>query len=124
MVDTSKYTIEERLIATMWFHDKERTGETYEEIRENFFLVSIKQLPVKPNSRSPNLTTCDNWLWSYLKENLSIIQMDSVEQLKSEIIRIFRKINPDMLRRASRRTWRRIQLHAENDGAHTETLDV
>ena len=33
--------------------------------------------------RSPDLTTCDNWLWSYLKENLSIIQMDSVE-LKRE----------------------------------------
>ena len=32
--------------------------------------------------RSPDLT-CDNGLWSYLKENLSIIQMDSVE-LKRE----------------------------------------
>ena len=88
------------------------------------FFVSIKQLPVSQSPRSPDLTTCGNGLWSYFEENLSIIRMDPVEQLKREIMRIFRTITPEMLRRASRRTWRHIQLCAENDGAHTKTLDV
>ena len=30
MVDTSKYTIEERLIVSVWVHETEQTGETYE----------------------------------------------------------------------------------------------
>ena len=38
MADTSKYMIEERLIISVRVHEKERTGETYEEIREKFFL--------------------------------------------------------------------------------------
>ena len=83
MTHTSKYTIEERLIVSVWVHEKERTGETCEEIRENYF-VSIKQLPVKPISMKPDLTTCDNWLWSYLNENISIIRMDFVEQHSEE----------------------------------------
>ena len=116
MADTSKYTIEERLIVSLWVLEKEQTGETYEEIRETSFFVSLKQISQSP--RIPDLTTCDNWLWYCLKENLSVIWMDSVEQLKRAIIRIFRTITPEMLKRAS------IQLCAENVGAHTEMLDV
>ena len=113
MADTSKYTIEECLIVSVWVHEEGRTGETYEEIRENVFLRFNKAAPSKANlQKGPDLTTCNNWLWSYLKVNLSIIRMDSVEQLKREIIRIFRTITPEMLRRASRRTWRRSQLCA------------
>ena len=33
MGDTSKYTI-----VSVWVYEKERTGETYEEMRGNFFL--------------------------------------------------------------------------------------
>ena len=49
MADTSKYTIEERLIVSVWVHEKERTGETYEEIRENFFLRFNKTAPSEAN---------------------------------------------------------------------------
>ena len=49
MADTSKYTIEERLIVSVWVQEKERTGETYEEIRENFFLRFNKAAPSEAN---------------------------------------------------------------------------
>ena len=49
MADTSKYTIEERLIVSVWFLEKERTGETYEEIRENLFLRFNKAAPSEAN---------------------------------------------------------------------------
>ena len=37
MSDTSRYTIEERLIISVLVHVKEWTGKTYEEIRDFFF---------------------------------------------------------------------------------------
>ena len=49
MADTSKYTIAERLIVSVWFHEKELPGETYEEIRENFFLHFNKASPSEAN---------------------------------------------------------------------------
>ena len=120
MADTSKYTIEERLIVSVWVREKnELTKRTKKS--ETFFFVSIKQLPVKPISEKPRPHNVRQLTMVLLKKNLSIIRVDSVEQLKREIIRILRTISPEMLRRASRRTWRRIQLWAENDGAHTET---
>ncbi|PSN54575.1 Eukaryotic translation initiation factor 3 subunit I [Blattella germanica] len=51
MADTSKYTIEERLIISVWVHEKERSGETYEEIRENFFIRFNKAAPSEANLR-------------------------------------------------------------------------
>ena len=49
MADTSKYAIEERLIISVWVHEKERTGEAYEEFRENFFLRFSKAAPSEAN---------------------------------------------------------------------------
>ena len=51
MADTSKYTIEQRLIVSVWVHEKERTGESYEEIRENLFLRFNKAAPSEANLR-------------------------------------------------------------------------
>ena len=49
MADTSKYMIGERLIISVWIHEKEGTGETDEEIRENFYLRFNKAVPSKAN---------------------------------------------------------------------------
>ena len=84
MADTSKYTIEKCLFVSVWVHEKE-TGKMYEGIRENFFLRFNKAAPSEANlKRRPGLTTCNNQLRSYLKENLSIIQMDSIKQQKRD----------------------------------------
>jgi hypothetical protein len=49
--------------------------------------------------------------------------MHSVAEFKEEIRRIFNTITPAMLGRASRHTWRRMQLFVDNDGDDTERLD-
>ena len=49
MADTSKYTIEENLIVSVWVHEKERTGKTYEEITKNFSLRVNKEAPSEAN---------------------------------------------------------------------------
>ncbi|KAJ4426074.1 hypothetical protein ANN_26883 [Periplaneta americana] len=51
MADASIYTIEERLIDNVCVHEKQRTGEMYEEIRENFFLRFNKAAPSEANLR-------------------------------------------------------------------------
>ncbi|PSN29715.1 hypothetical protein C0J52_27452 [Blattella germanica] len=51
MANTSKYTIEEHLIISVWVHEKERSGETYEEIRENFIHRFNKAAPSEANLR-------------------------------------------------------------------------
>lgn len=74
--------------------------------------------------RSPDLTTCDNWLWSFVKEQVSSKRLHSIDELKQAVRDAFGQIKSIMLKRACRRTWRRIQLCKENDGIHTDTLDL
>ena len=55
MAETSKYTIEERLIVSVWVHQKERTGmaKPTKKSEKNSFFVSIKQIAVKPIFKKP-----------------------------------------------------------------------
>jgi hypothetical protein len=46
--------------------------------------------------RSPDPTTCDNWLWSLVKEQPSTICTYSVAELKGKIRYIFNTIKPAM----------------------------
>jgi hypothetical protein len=59
--------------------------------------------------RSPDLTMCNKWL-SFVKEQLSIICMHSVVELKGEICHIFNTIMPVMLWQALRHSWHWMQL--------------
>ena len=56
MADTCKYTIEERLIVSVWIHEKERTGEMYEEIGENFFPRLNKAAPREANLQGARIS--------------------------------------------------------------------
>jgi hypothetical protein len=73
--------------------------------------------------RSPDLTTCDNWLWSFVKERVSAQRIQTVDELRESVLAAFGAITPVMLRNASRRTWRRITLCRDNDGIHTDVID-
>ena len=53
MADTSKYTIEERLIVSVWVHEKNEMAKRRKKSEDISFFVSIKQLPVKPISEKP-----------------------------------------------------------------------
>ena len=49
MAKTCKCTIEERPIVSVWVHEKERTGVTWQEITENFFFRFNKAAPSEAN---------------------------------------------------------------------------
>ena len=67
MVDTSKYKIAERLIS-VWVHEKEQTGETYEEIRESSFHRFNRAASSEANLQEARPHDVHIWLWSYLQE--------------------------------------------------------
>ncbi|KAJ4447734.1 hypothetical protein ANN_09742 [Periplaneta americana] len=70
--DTSIYTIEEHLIVSVSVHEKQRTDETYEEIRENFFYRFNKAAPNEANHRKlEKKTVFLNRLYRLLKAKRS-----------------------------------------------------
>jgi hypothetical protein len=79
-------------------------------------------LPWPP--RSPDLTTCDNALWDIVKQKVSQNRYGTTEQLKEAVRTAFQSLTPQMLRNMNHRTWRRIILCAENNGAQTDVTDV
>ncbi len=48
----------------------------------------------------------------------------TIDQLKTAIKNVFSEIsqNKDLLKRMSERTWRKIELCAQNDGIHTDII--
>ena len=58
MADISKYTNEEPLFVSVCDHEKERTGGTYEEIRENFFLRFNEAAPSEANPQEAPTSQC------------------------------------------------------------------
>jgi hypothetical protein len=59
----------------------------------------------------------------FFKEQLSIICMHTVAELKGKIHCIFNTITTVMLQWASQCTWQQMQLCVDNDGKHTDWLD-
>lgn len=74
--------------------------------------------------RSPDLSSCDNALWGIIKAHVSHQRYATTEQLKVAVTDAFTTIDRAMLRRISHRSWRRIILCHDNDGAHTDVLDT
>jgi hypothetical protein len=48
----------------------------------------------------------------------------TTEQLKEAVRTASQSLTPQMLRKMNHRTWRRIILCAENNGADTDVIDV
>lgn len=84
--------------------------------------TSPAPLPWPP--RSPDLTTPDNSLWGIIKGRVAARRYNNNEDLRRAVEDAFRTITPKMLRRMSQRTWRRIRLCVQHQGAHTDSLDM
>jgi hypothetical protein len=52
MGDTSEYTTEEKLIASVWVHDHEREWTNYEDIRATFLQGFNKPAPSRETLRT------------------------------------------------------------------------
>jgi len=84
--------------------------------------TSLAPLPWSPHS--PDLTTPDNSLWGIIKGRVAARRYNNNEDLRRAVEDSFRTITPKMLRRMSQRTWRRIPLCVQHQGAHTDSLDI
>jgi len=84
--------------------------------------TSPAPLPWPP--RSPDLTTPDNSLWGIIKGRVAARRYNSNEDLRRAVEDAFRTFIPKMLRRISQRTWSRIRLCVQHQGAHTDSLDM
>ena len=70
-------------------------------------------------ARSPDLTVCDYWLWSYLRSRVyspAGIIFESLDELKHKITSELQAVPTDMFRRAFRDFPKRCQLCIDNEG--------
>jgi len=84
--------------------------------------TSPASLPWPP--RSPGFTIPDNSFWGIIKGRVAAHRYNNNEDLRIVVEDAFRTVTPKMLRYMSRRTWRRIRLCVQHEGAHTDSLDM
>ncbi|GFX00260.1 transposable element tc3 transposase [Trichonephila clavipes] len=72
--------------------------------------------------RSPDLNTCDFWLWGHLKQLVSCDEPRTLPDLKDSISRHVLNISLNTLRSTVEHAILRFQIVAENDGHHVEHL--
>jgi len=84
--------------------------------------TSPAPLPWPP--RSPDLTMPDNSLWGIIKGRVAARRYNNNKDLCRALEDAFRTITPKMLQRMSQRTWRRIHLCVQHQGAHTDSLNM
>jgi len=80
--------------------------------------------PLTWPTSSPDLTTPDNSLLGIIKGRVAARRYNNNEDLHRTVEDAFHTIIPKMLRRMSQRTWRRIRLCVQHQGAHTDSLDM
>uniref|UniRef100_UPI00358EEF33 uncharacterized protein n=1 Tax=Myxine glutinosa TaxID=7769 RepID=UPI00358EEF33 len=73
---------------------------------------------------SPDVTTCDNALWEYVKSEVAEHRMTSVDELKQCIQEAFGTITHGIFHPFSHRTWRKIILCRDNGKCHPDALVV
>ena len=57
-------------------------------------------------------------------DNVAARRYNNNEDLRRAVEDAFRTITPKMLRHILQRTWRRISLCVQHQGAHTDSLDM
>ena len=71
--------------------------------------------PIEWPARSPDLTTCDNSLWGYMKDIVSKQRYHSNDKLNAAVTAAFGTLALAMSRKMFHRTWRHITLRSEKD---------
>jgi len=74
-------------------------------------------------ARSPDLNTCDFFLWGYLKSKVYEKKPRTTEYLKQNIRDEVAAISPTMLQRVMRNFQKRLRECVDNNGRHlTDTI--
>ncbi|KOX68958.1 hypothetical protein WN51_07131, partial [Melipona quadrifasciata] len=70
--------------------------------------------------RSPDLTSCDFFLWRYLKEQVFQTPIDNTDELRRRIIIACKTISPETLAEVENNFLKRLQRHIMNDSGYVE----
>jgi hypothetical protein len=107
-----------------WFqHDSitAHTATSTMEILHEFFGENVISKGVWP-TRSPDLTSPDFFLWSYLKDTVYRSKPRDLKQLKVNIAHAIEEVNERMLRKFARNVVKRVSKCLEINGHHFQQL--
>ena len=71
-------------------------------------------------ARSPDLTPCDYWFWSYVKNQVFQVDIIDREHLEARITETITAFPLHMYRNSFREFITRCELCIQNEGAHIE----
>lgn len=72
--------------------------------------------------RSPDLTTCDFFLWGFIKSKVYETSPTTPDDMRQRIVRAFQEITPEILRNVQNSLQKRFLLCSEQNGQHFEHL--
>jgi hypothetical protein len=107
-----------------WFQQDSATAHTAAstvEILREFFGKNVIYKGVWP-PRSPDLTSPDFSLWSYLKDTVYRSNPRDLKKLKVNITRAIEEVNERTLRRVARNMVKRVDKCIEMNGHHFQHL--
>lgn len=76
--------------------------------------------PVSWPPRSPDLTSCDFFLWGFIKNKVYVTPPTTAEDMRQRITVAFREITPEMLANVEQSFKNRIGLCIAQNGGHFE----
>jgi hypothetical protein len=107
-----------------WFQQDNTTAHTAAstmEILHEFFGGNVISKGVWP-PRSPDLTTPDFFLWSYLKDTVYRSKPQGLKQLKVNITRAIEEVNKRTLKKVAWKTAKRVDKCILMNGHHFQYL--
>ena len=107
-----------------WFQQDSATAHTTAstmEILHEFFGKNVISKGVWP-PRSPDLTSTDFFMWSYLKDTVYWSNPRDLKQLKMNITRAIEEVNERTLRKVARNMVKRVDKCIEMNGHHFQHL--
>ena len=70
--------------------------------------------------RSPDLTICDFWLWSHIREHVYRERPQTMQDLAAKIVEAFENIDTDMIKRCFQNFIKRCEVCRNNNGIQFE----
>lgn len=112
---------------TVWFQQDGATAHTarasmdlVRALFNNHVISRFGDVPWPP--RSPDLSTCDFFLWGFLKSRVYESKPRTLEELKTSIRQTIDKIQPEMLERVETNFRERLEICIRKNGHHLRDI--
>jgi len=105
-----------------WFQQDSATAHTAASIMEILHEFFGENVISKEEPRSPDLTSPDFFLWSYLNDTVYRSNPRDLKQLKMNITRAIEEVKERTLRKVARNKVKRVDKCTEMNGHHFQHL--